>query len=254
MPGAGGDTVPPRESSGKNFAVTAAVAIACSLAVSVTAVGLRARREGAMDLDRMKNVLVVAGLYDPTLPVGHAFGRIESRWVDLETGSYVDADAVDPAVSVTLAVGEDTAAIEKRARYVQVYLVRDGGRVTQIVLPVRGQGWSMLHGFVALDRDLTTVRGLTFHEHEETAGLGAEVDNPKWKARWPGKRIFGPGGELRIRVVKGGTADPAAAYEVDGLTGASVTTEGVHNLVRFWFGDRGFGPYLARLKDKGVDR
>jgi Na+-transporting NADH:ubiquinone oxidoreductase subunit C len=112
----------------------------------------------------------------------------------------------------------------------------------------------MLHGFVALDRDLTTVRGLTFHRHEETPGVGAEVDNPKWKARWPGKHVFDPDGRLRIRVVKSGTADPASLYDVDGLTGASVTTAGVNDLMRFWFGDRGYGPFLKRLATEGVDR
>jgi len=240
------------ESTAKNFLVTGAVAVVCSLAVSVTAVGLRQRRESNQDLDRMRHILAVAGLYDPSVPVARAFARVEPRWVDLETGAYVAEDEVDPAAGKALSPGEDLAGIEKRERYVQVYLVRDLGRVSQIVLPVRGRGWSTLHGFLALDRDLTTVRGITFHKHDETPGLGAEVDSTRWQAGWQGKRIYGPGGEVRLRVVKAGTAT-GTPHEVDGITGATLTTEGVDSLVRFWFGDDGYRRYLRRLEEKGVD-
>jgi len=240
------------ESTAKNFLVTATVAIVCSFAVSVTAVGLRERRESNQDLDRMRHILEVAGLYDPSVPVLRSFARVEPRWLDLETGEYVPAGDVDPAAAKALRPAEDLAGIEKRERYVEVYLVRDLGRVAQIVLPVRGQGWSMLHGFLAIDRDLTTVRGITFHEHDETPGLGAEVDSPKWKSRWRDKRIYGPDGEVRLRVVKG-SAEPGAPHEVDGVTGATLTTEGVNNLVRFWFGEQGYRRYLRQLEAKGVD-
>jgi len=247
--------MPAPESTGKNFAVTAAVAAVCSLAVSFTAVGLRARREGNQDLERMKHILTVAGLYDPNVPVTRSFTRVEPRLVDLETGAYASEDEFDPTAAVVIPSDDDVAGVEKRERYVRVYLVRDIGRVTQIILPVRGEGWSMLHGFVALDRDLVTVRGFTVYRHEETAGLGAEVDNPKWKARWPGKRIFDAEGKLRFRVAKGAVdaASPEAAYEVDGLSGATLTSEGIGNLMRFWFGDYGFRRYLERLAEKGVD-
>jgi len=245
-----------RESAGKNFLVVTAVAVCCSALVSGTAVGLRARRLANFDLDRMRNIVAVAGLAEPNVPVPVAFGRVEPRTVDLETGAYVDDDRLGSEDPAPVPSDRDVAGIERRERYVQVYLVREQGRVSQIVLPVRGQGFvAMMYGFLALDRDLETVRGITFYRHEETPGLGALVDDPKWRASWRGKRIYGSDGTFRLRV--GGTADPedpeARAHQVDGVSGATFTSNGVADLVRFWFGDAGFGRYLARLRREGVD-
>ncbi|MDH3591779.1 MAG: FMN-binding protein, partial [Planctomycetota bacterium] len=158
----------------------------------------------------------------------------------------------DPAASTVVPPDDDIAGVERRERYVRVYLVRDVDRVVQIVLPVRGDGWSTMRAYVALDRDLATIRGFSVYSHEETAGLGAEVDDPKWKARWPGKRLFDAAGVYRLTLAKG-AADPASVYEVDGISGASVTTEGIENLLRFWFGKHGYRRYLTRLAAKGVD-
>ncbi len=242
--------MPPPESTARNFVVTAAVAVVCSLAVSLTAVGLRGRRDAMREEGRIRHVLEAAGLTQP-----RAYERIEERTVDLESGEYVPAAEADPLEAAALTAREDVAGIGTRERYASVFLVRDLGRVVAIVLPVRGQGWSMLKGYLCIESDLATVRGLTFHEHEETAGMGAEVDNPAWKALWRGKRLRDAGGRVRIRLVKGGVApgSATAAYEVDAISGASLTSEGVENLLRFWLGARGFGPYLDLLAKRGVD-
>jgi Na+-transporting NADH:ubiquinone oxidoreductase subunit C len=92
--------------------------------------------------------------------------------------------------------------------------------------------------------DLKTVAGLTFYAQDETAGVGARILDPAWQAEWPGKRIADAGGEIRIAVVQRGARGP---HEVDGITGATRTGEGITRLLRFWLGERGFGPFLARL-------
>jgi len=245
--------MPARERAGKNFLVAALVAVCCSLGVSVTSVALRGRREGNQDVERMKDILIVTGLYDENVPLARSFRQVEPRMVDLDTGEYIAEDAHDPTVADVIALRDDLAGIEKRERYVRVYLVRDLGNVAQIVLPVRGQAWSMLHAFVALDRDLVTVRGFMVYDHEETPGLGAEVDNPKWRARWPGKRIYDTDGRVALHVMKAGKATPGSAHEIDGLSGATLTTEGVRDMMRFWFGPGGYKRYLDRLRARGVD-
>ena len=127
----------------------------------------------------------------------------------------------------------------------------DNGELSKIILPIHGYGlWSTLYGFLALEPDVNTIAGLGFYEHAETPGLGGEVDNPKWKGIWPGKKLFDEDGELAISVIKG-TVDSGAAgaqHKVDGLAGATLTTNGLHNLVRFWMGENGFGPYLSAMK------
>jgi Na+-transporting NADH:ubiquinone oxidoreductase subunit C len=120
---------------------------------------------------------------------------------------------------------------------------------------VHGYGlWSTMYGFLALSGDAEEVRGLIFYQHAETPGLGGEIDNPRWRERWVGKQVFGPDGELRLQVARG-SVDPAAEYaawSVDGISGASLTAEGVSNMVQFWLGDKGFGPFLARVREEGL--
>jgi Na+-transporting NADH:ubiquinone oxidoreductase subunit C len=110
--------------------------------------------------------------------------------------------------------------------------------------------WSILYGYLALDTDLTTIRGITFYEQGETAGLGGEVENPRWKALWPGRRAFDERGNVKIQVKKGVAGPPAEdPYQVDGLSGATLTSRGVTNMIRFWLGPDGFGPFIAQLRN-----
>ena len=256
----------PRESTFHTFTVATALCVVCSVLVSGAAVGLRPKQVANKELDRQKNIIEAAGLQDPDKTVEQIFEeRIESRLVNLETGEYVEDGDVEfeiatydqieaskkPGMSDVIASGDDIAGIGRREKYSFVYVVKDdGGAVEQVVLPVNGKGlWSTLYGFLALDADLKTIRGLTFYQHAETPGLGGEVDNPKWKGLWPGKMAFDDDGQIVIEVIKGivGPTTPNPEWKVDGMSGATITTRGVSNLVRFWLGDNGFGPYFEKF-------
>jgi Na+-transporting NADH:ubiquinone oxidoreductase subunit C len=120
-----------------------------------------------------------------------------------------------------------------------------------LVLPIQGLGlWSTLYGFLAIDADGNTIRGITYYQHAETPGLGGEVDNPRWKSLWPGRKIYDDG-EPAIQVIKGAAGPPAQdPYRVDGLSGATLTSNGVTFMLEFWLGPNGFGPYLDRLREE----
>jgi Na+-transporting NADH:ubiquinone oxidoreductase subunit C len=164
------------------------------------------------------------------------------------------AAARDPRSSVALPPRRDFAKIGRRANYAVVHLVKQHGAVQLVILPVHGSGFvSTLYGYLALAGDANTILGLSFYEHAETPGLGAEVNDPAWRALWRGKKIRDADGQLRIQVIKG-RVDAAAAsaeYEVDGLSGATRTGDGVTNLLRFWLGADGFGPYLENIRTNG---
>ena len=157
--------------------------------------------------------------------------------------------AGDPSQSIGLTPVDDQAGIKRRAKMAMAYLVRgEDGKVQSIVLPIYGKGlWSTLYGFVALEGDAKTVRGITYYEHGETPGLGGEVDNPAWKAQWPGKVIVDDQGEPILNVTKPGNA--RAENEVDGLSGATITSTGVENMIQYWLGDNAFGPFLERYRE-----
>jgi Na+-transporting NADH:ubiquinone oxidoreductase subunit C len=245
------------------FAVATVLCVVCSVFVSSAAVGLRPFQEANKKRYRQQNILIAAGLADPSKTVAELFKSVETQIIDLESGDRV-ADGVvdpetydqenaakDPKLSVTIDADDDIAGIKRREKFSRVYLVKDGDKLEKVVLPVYGKGlWSTLRGFIALEADLDTVAGLTFYEHGETPGLGGEVDNPAWKAKWPGKRLTDDEGELQIEVVKGAVVQdsPHVAHQIDGLSGATITSRGVSNLVRYWVSEDGFGPFLMKLK------
>jgi Na+-transporting NADH:ubiquinone oxidoreductase subunit C len=174
---------------------------------------------------------------------------------EIGPGTYDQrAAAGDPELSDPIPEAEDLAELGRRERYAVAGLVREGGRIQQLILPVRGLGYGgIIRGFVVLDgRDFSTVRSIQFTEHSETPGLGSEITRPSWRARWSGKRVYDDAGELRLLVVQGAAAPgtPDALYEVDGVSGATITSESVSAMIRFWFGERGFGPTLARLREQ----
>ncbi len=254
-------------SVGYNLGFAAAVCLVCAVVVSSAAVALADRQQRNAALDRQRNVLVAAGIAtdDESLDaeaVAARSARITPVVLTLPTGE-VAAD-VDPAgfdqraASIDSArstvAPDNVAGIMRLPTEALVYEVRgEAGRLELVVLPVEGLGlWGTLYGFVALEDDLRTIRGLTFYEHKETPGLGGEVDNPRWKALWPGRLAFDDDLSPAIGVVKGpaGNVDEAP-YAVDGLSGATITSRGVTNLLRFWLGPDGFGPYLARVRREG---
>ncbi len=246
---------------GKTITVAFALCIVCSVIVSTAAVVLKPAQEVNKTLDKKRNILAAAGMLEEGVSVEEQFARITTRVVDLRTGTYTDAvdpdsydhlkAAKDADTSVKLTAEEDQANISRREHYVPVYLLeREDGRVEKIILPIRGYGlWSTLYGFIALESDANTIAGLGFYDHGETPGLGGEVDNPRWKALWPGKKVYREG-EATIGLIKV-TVNPEAAsadWQGDGLAGATLTGRGVTNLVQFWLGRDGFATYLDNLK------
>jgi Na+-transporting NADH:ubiquinone oxidoreductase subunit C len=256
-----------RESLIKTYIVALGLAVACSLLVSGAAIGLRPLQEENKVEDRKKNILVVAGLYDEASEVKEAFDQVEVRIVDIETGAFAGEDkfdpetfdqraaAKDPALSVRIPAEKDLAGIGRRATYAPVYLVKKDGKLDQVILPIVGKGlWSTMYGFLALGDDLNTVRGITFYEHAETPGLGGEIDNPLWKAKWPGKKLYDSQGNYKLKIVKGAAAQsgPEAEHQIDGISGATLTAYGVSDAVDYWLGADGFKKLLERLKSEGV--
>ena len=251
----------------KTLTVTIGLSLVCSILVSSAAVFLKPTQEANKVLDVQQNILAISGLVkDPRAlsrdEITAKFKEITPRLVDIKTGKFDTSGidpvtynqrnaAKDPAESVKLPASEDKALIKRQAKLAKVYEVRKGDKLETLILPIHGYGlWSTLYGYMALDADLNTVVGFGFYEHAETPGLGGEVDNPKWKASWKGKEIYDTDGKLDINVIKGSVnlSSPRAIHEVDGLSGATLTARGVDNLVQFWLGKNGFGPFLANLK------
>lgn len=256
-----------KDSTVGTVGVVTALCLACSIVVSVAAVGLRPMQQENKALDKQSNILAVAGVDLDSVTkaeMAKLYGdNIEARLVDLTTGEFVagDADnfdtkqaAKDPAQNIRLASADDKAGLRQISRLTPVFLAKDAeGKVESLILPVYGRGlWSTMYAFVAVATDGETVKGITYYEHGETAGLGDAIERPEWRALFVGKKLFDQDGKPALRIVKGG-ADKASPHEIDGLSGATLTGNGVQHTFDFWMGPKGFGPFLAKVRAGGIN-
>ena len=247
----------------------AAVCGVCSIFVATAAVSLKDRQELNAKLDVQKKVLQLVGLMESgeSLSAEEIQQRyadnIEARVVDLSTGNYVEdidastydqrAAAADPDQSRE--APPNLAKVRRVPENALVYQVKDDGKVRSLILPIQGKGlWSTLYGYLALEADSRTVEGITFYEHAETPGLGGEVDNPRWKSLWKGRKAFDDQWQVALQVKKGSAGTPEDdPYQVDGLSGATITSRGVTGAIEFWLGREGYGSYLEKYRsERGI--
>lgn len=259
----------------RTIMVAVLLCLVCSIIVSGAAVSLKPMQVKNKLEDKRKNILAAAGLLVENKSIEEQFAQVTTRIVNLESGAYANetelaelADsgylvesfdqrklAKDPSFSVKLNGEQDLASIKRLEKYAAVYLIQKEGQVDRIILPVHGYGlWSTLYGFVALEGNAETIAGMGFYSHAETPGLGGEVDNPSWKALWSGKKVHDDSGKVAISVIKGKViaGSPDDQNQVDGLSGATLTSRGVSNLMQFWLGEQGFAAYLTMMKGQGV--
>jgi Na+-transporting NADH:ubiquinone oxidoreductase subunit C len=257
------------DSTQKMLIVALGVCLVCSVLVSTAAVSLNARQEKNKELDKIKNILVAGELMQEGADVQQVFAdNVESALINLESGEYIPesdyTDKLNPATFDVKAMADDSeygkripadldvAKINKMPKVMSIYIVKDGETVDKYILPVYGKGlWSTMYGFLALGHDLQTIKGITFYEHGETPGLGGEIDNPKWQAIWKGKKAFKESGDVGITVIKGqvDASNANAVYQIDGLSGSTLTTRGLDAMVKFWLGEAGYGPFIQQVKN-----
>jgi Na+-transporting NADH:ubiquinone oxidoreductase subunit C len=213
-----------RDSISNTFFVSISLSLVCSVLVASAAVILKPIQLKNAEEYRQRIILEVAGLMQPDADIAELFATIEPSNVEIASGESVE-----------------------------IYLEKDGGTVKQIILPISGPGlWSTMRGYLAVAPDGNTVKGIRFFEHAETPGLGDQIDKEDWRALWVGKTIYDESSSPRIEVVRGFVlqdgSNPDAAHQIDGLSGATLTGNGVTKLVQHWMGPEGFGPYLETYK------
>jgi len=259
-----------RDSFHGTLVIAAILCVVCSLGVSLAAVSLRGRQEVNAALDQQKNILDATGLAigEYGIAAQDLDGQqietlnkwISAKLVEMETGEYTEALDIDnydlkdaaqkTSLSVPIEEPEFNPGEQRRPKVMKVFFVKRPGseKIQQVVLPVYGKGlWGTLWGYLAIKNDLKTVQGITFYEHKETPGLGGEVDNPNWKSQWEGRKLFDETTGKPASEVFKGPAPTTNAYAVDGLSGATITSRGVTNLIRYWVSEDGYAPFLEKL-------
>ena len=211
-----------------------AVCVACSIALSATSSLLKARQDREVELDRRMNVLKALGVQLADAQGKRISGdEVEKIFADHITEVVLDAATgkVLPGVTSSQITPDELAHKLK----LPLYIWKDGGEISKYAFPVSGKGlWSTIYGYLALDRDLSTVIGITFYRHGETPGLGGEISTDKFQAEFKGKKVFENGKLLRLEVVKGKVADKypdGNDHAVDGISGATLTGKGLNHFI-----------------------
>ena len=242
----------------KTVTVAGLLCLICSIIVSSIVVSLRPKQAKNAELDMKKNILSSAGMLTKDADVNALFDTLDTMIIDLETGkqvteveanSYNQVEAVkNPKYSVNIPADKDVANLKTRSKYAKVYLKKnDAGNVETVILAHWGKGlWSTMYGYIALGgEELNTIRGFAYYAQGETPGLGGEVDNPSWKKQWIGKKVYGEEGLVKFKVAK---AESTGKYAVDGLSGATITANGVSSSMKYWFGSHGYKQAIQNLK------
>ena len=213
-----------RDSISNTLTIAIGLSLICSVLVASAAIVLKPRQLKNQEEYRQRIILEVAGLMQPGGDIAALFATIQPDSVEIASGESVE-----------------------------IYLEKDADVLQQIILPISGPGlWSTMRGYLALAPDGSTIKGIRFYEHGETPGLGDQIDKADWRELWVGKQLYGDDNSPRIEVIRGFVqrdgSNPDAQHQIDGLSGATLTANGVTNLVRHWTGPEGFGPYLETYR------
>jgi len=232
--------------------------IACAVVVSFTAVSVRFEQNLNKENEKKEKILAAAGI--STTSVKEEFEKIKTLYVDFQSNELVSVEDSYDHIKASMSLEgsslvpkeDDIAILKRRENIAPLYVWYDSeNKIQKVVLPIRGYGlWGTLYGYLSLDSDLNTIKGIEYYDHKETPGLGGEVDNPAWKSDWNGKKVYSDEGNVMLYVTKGPSTND---YEIDGISGATLTSNGVTNMIKYWLGSDGFGPVLQKLRSEGTE-
>lgn len=206
----------------------AIICLVCSMALAGVQGTLRNKQETNKQIDQQINVLKALNpSFDPegneleadTRDLWFVQGKVPKEMIPLYFENYVETS------DVTLADGSES----------KLYELKKEDALVSVAFPAEGKGlWSTVHSYVGLEPDLATIRGITFFDHGETPGLGGECSKPWFQRNFQGKKLWDDGVPVKLEIAKG-TADPVTDYNVDGMSGATITGNGIEKFVNATF-------------------
>ena len=247
-----------RQSNAYVIGFSAVLTIILGGLLSFAALGLRPIQQEQVALDTQKKILGAVMQLKPTDDVPGIYqSRIQSLVVNAQ-GEEVKEIEGEPVIAEAVEVGKQFKLPPEERLYPVYKLLREDNpeEVDAYILPVYGNGlWDNIWGYLALEKDLTTVRGVVFDHAGETPGLGARITSVEVQERFRGKKIYDDLGALvAINMVKGETGEPSiyGDNEVDGLSGATITAVGVNNMLRNYLSY--YEPYLEKATGKDLQK
>jgi len=254
-----------QESLAKTLSIAFIVILFCALLVSSAVVYLRPLQAANEAPLSYRNILEVAGLVGQRTSKTSEedmlalFQQIETQLLDLNTSRATTqyqhnqlnfrSSSNDPQTSIVIEKKFDKAMIQRRPNKIPVYWVHSDETTTKLVLPIYGKGmWSMIYGYIALEQDLNTISGIGFYEQGDTPGIGEKIQEKRWLAQWQGKKLYDENNELALNVDSKIKKFGEKNFQIDGISGATKTVNGVFNIIHYWFGSQGYRTFLIEHK------
>tara|TARA_B100000959_G_C14917573_1_gene598049 strand:- start:80 stop:784 length:705 start_codon:yes stop_codon:yes gene_type:complete len=223
------------------------ISIVCSLLLSLAAEGLKELKNKNVEIDIKKNILNAIGINInefSILEIDKYFtDNVDTLIIDIQ-GNIANLSINDLKMIKNKQTGE-VKYFNDNKEYLPLYKEIEQNI---IIIPVSGKGlWSSLFGYFAIDaNNYSTVKGITFYAHGETPGLGAEISSKWFQSNFIGKEVYNGNELLSIKLTKPGLADENNLYEVDGISGATITSRGVTELLKRDL--KRYEPYFTRNK------
>jgi len=224
------------------------ITIVCSLLLSLASEGLKERRNKNIEIDKKKNILTAIGIDIDNFSVldidQYFVDNIDTLIITLE-GDIIDNLSINDLNEIENKQSGEVKYFYQTKEFLPIYNEKIA---SVMIIPISGKGlWSSLFGYFAIDaNNLSTVKGITFYAHGETPGLGAEIAKEWFQSNFVGKEIYSGKELLSIKVTKPGLADKNNLYEVDGISGATITCRGVTELLKRDL--KRYEPYFIRNK------
>jgi len=213
---------------------SAILTVVCGGLLAFASQALKPLQDANVELERKKNILSTVMTLQEESNVEEIYNaRIRELVIDFN-GNVVDKKAAD----VNIAVEYKKKPEERLLPVFEFLSEADASKVENAVLPVFGFGlWNTISGYVALEADFNTIKGVNYAHVGETPGLGARISSAEIQDRFKGKQIFEGDNLVSVAMQKGEGLDYGSdPHKVDGMSGATLTAKGVNNMLKDYFG------------------
>ncbi len=200
--------------------------------LSITSVGLKPLQDKQVELDTKKKILGAVITLDSEMTPEQVLqmydDRVQSMLVDIDGNEVTNADITAEKVDI----GKNHKIAPEERLFPVFKYSNEAGELEAYIFPTFGAGlWDWISGFVALEKDLNTIKGVAFDHKQETPGLGARITEAAVQSRFQGKTIYEGSELVSVSMVKGEGNDGLSAHQVDGLSGATMTAKGVNKML-----------------------
>ncbi len=220
--------------------------------MSTTSLALKPLQDRNVELDTKKKILGavmdITTYEEPQQILDLYKQRVSSLVVDVNGNEIHEDEAGNPLIAEKIDIGKNNK-INPENRYYPVFkfMGEDGEQVKSYIFPMFGRGlWDWISCYIALEADLNTVRGIAFDHKQETPGLGARITEEAVYTRYQGKKIYENGQLVSITMVKGEGNSGLNAHQVDGMSGATMTANGVNDMLKNYLKD--YKAYMDKVK------